>query len=432
MATLRYSDQKDGTPKNLEPTKAPLYKRSYGGFTKAHEVFYLQHAGNLAGKIILDPMGGTGHALSKLAFKEGIVWLGDINPALVLLASLRDPQIIKRASELETWFRDWIKPLKPALNDESQLEYIEDWIAPSIRYDLRTYVDMLGIGQLSNPFLYESGFWTAPIEARFAACLPILAARELTCFRGSDNVTWLKRGGLVREKHIYEPVMRALKQWRYYAEDTCAKNAENYTAWGSISAQRMNVELNCLGSCPMADVVITSPPYANRLDYTNMWAPELEVLSAMWGNNSIQMKGEQLGSTVIRGRTTSLEEETSLPRVVIEALNEIRKDTSWRSDTYYYPFFRNYAVALSRSLKNIAGHLKSGGMFIIFARDTVRKDVLFPTGELIKGVLSSVGVNEVGRDKKIYKEHIGLLRKSSSRGLYGLAQQEWWLAFRKD
>src|SRR5262249_13411726 len=40
----------------------------------------------------------------------------------------------------------------------------------------------------------------------------------------------------------------------------------------------MNPASNNFGSCPKADLVITSPPYANRLDYTRMWAPELNLL----------------------------------------------------------------------------------------------------------------------------------------------------------
>lgn len=432
MATLRYSVPEANTPKNLEPSKSPFFKRSYGGFTKAQEQFYLQNIGIPAGKIILDPMAGTGYALSELALKGGTVWLGDINPALVLLATLRDPQIIQRAAELESWVSRWIKPLKPKRHYQSHLEYIEDWIAPSVRDDLLAYVDALKIGQLSNPFLYESGFWTAPIEVRFAACLPILAARELTCFRSSDNTTWLKKGGLARETRIYEAVVRALQHWCHRAEEICIRNNETDVAWGSVTAQRMNIELNLLGACPIADVVITSPPYANRLDYTSMWAPELAVVSAMWGGKSSQIKSEQIGSTVVKGKRPSPEEELLLPSFISESLDEIRKDTSWKSEAYYYPFFRNYALSLTHSLKNIVCHLKAEGILVIFVRDTVRKDVLFPTAKLVQFVLNTLGLVEINKDRKIYKEHIGLLRKASTRGLYGLAQQEWWIAFRKE
>ena len=68
---------------------------------------------------------------------------------------------------------------------------------------------------------------------------------------------------------------------------------------------------------------------------------------------------------------------------------------------------------------------------MVFVRDTVRKDILFPTGQIVCDVLQdNCGLELVSDTKTIIKGHIGQLRQKAKSGLYGLAQQEWWLAFR--
>jgi len=309
---------------------------------------------------------------------------------------------------------------------------MNDWIAPQIREALSTYVDRLSLDGGVTPFSYEANFWSMPANIRFAACLPVLAARSLTCFRASDNITWLKKGGLMRQTSIYEPIMRALDLWCRFAEET---NFTKYgkRALGAISVCRMNAEEGLFGGSPRADMIITSPPYANRLDYTRMWAPELEVISAMWEGNSSEIKAMQIGSTVVEGKTVSSKEEARLPKPIRQALVDIRSDPDWKaSESYYYPFFRNYAVSMMRSLNQIASKLRPGGILVMFVRDTVRKDVMFPTAELIRSVLvSGLKMKVLDKEKRVVRTHVGLLRKSSPSGMYGLAQLEWWLAFRK-
>jgi DNA modification methylase len=195
----------------------------------------------------------------------------------------------------------------------------------------------------------------------------------------------------------------------------------------------MNAEKGLFGESPLADLIITSPPYANRLDYTRMWAPELEVLAAMWKESSSEIKSAQIGSTVVEGKHVLSKEEMQLPKTIRQSLFDIRNDADWKaSESYYYPFFRNYAISMMRSLKQIENKLLPGGTLVVFVRDTVRKDIMFPTAELVQSVLvRSSKMKLLRTEKKVVRTHVGLLRKSAPSGMYGLAQLEWWLAFRK-
>jgi hypothetical protein len=418
-----------GSKEEIQGRRSPFFARNYGGFTKEQEAFYLDYVENPSRKTILDPMGGQGFLLSSLAGKGAKIWLGDINPAPLHLAMLRDPRMVLQRDELTRTFANWFARFKPKRRLKIPSEYSDDWVIPAIQEELREYVSALS--SETSPFSYDDAFWSAPPHLRFAACLPILAARNLSCFRSSDNITWLKKGGLVRETTLYEPILRSLTQWSQYAKEA----ATLYTKKpGTISVRRMNAERGSFADSKFADLIITSPPYANRLDYTRMWAPELEVLSVMWGGGSQAIKGDQIGSTVVEGRVVATQEESILPTSIRRVLKSIRADSEWKaSDSYYYPFFRNYALSLAKSLPLIASRLKPGGTFIVFVRDTVRKDIMFPTSELIRSiVLKKLRMSEVGREKRVHRSHVGLLRKSSAGGMYGLAQLEWWLAFRKD
>ena len=405
-----------------------FFARTYGGFTHAQEQFYRTHLGPPQGKRILDPMGGQGYTLSALAGNGCHILLGDINPAPLHLAMLRDPRMILERGQLVEGFKKWFSSFKPARRKIRRTEYLDDWISPDIKQDLQRYVSKLGLESDISPFSYNADFWSIPLNVRFAASLPILAARALSCFRGSDNVTWLKKGGLVRERELYGPVMHAVELWAKYAADL----ATTYSGpVGTISTRRMDVEHGRFGRIKTVDAIITSPPYANRLDYTRMWAPELEVLSTMWGNDSTSIKNAQIGSTVVEGKTPPSWDDLMLPSQVRQVLSDIRLDDGKASDTYYYPFFRNYAISIARSLPYIVSKLAPGGLLVFFVRDTVRKDIMFPTGDLISSIVRKLGCRLVQREKHILRHHVGFLRKSSAGGMYGLAQLEWWLAFRK-
>src|SRR5262245_35957907 len=96
----------DHMPKEAATSCSPFYSRAYGGFTTAQEQYYLDVLGDVAGKSILDPMSGQGFSLSKISRKGAAVWLGDLNPAPLLLASLRDPRLIHQRIRLVKWMSE--------------------------------------------------------------------------------------------------------------------------------------------------------------------------------------------------------------------------------------------------------------------------------------------------------------------------------------
>jgi hypothetical protein len=411
------------------PKISPFYSRAYAGYTLEQEQFYLSQLGAAKWKIVLDPMAGQGFLLAKLALSGAEVWLGDINPALCLLASLRDPAMIRRYKELRTWVEEVIRELPCSRDEGPPAEYVNEWLAPSIRGELQDYRELFGL--TASPFNVSKRFLHQSLRTRFAAALPLLAARDIVCSRSSDNRTWTKPGGLQREMHIVGPISTALNLWAHYAQTLIDTDYSNSNL-GRLFTSRMDAANGHFGDAPRADAIITSPPYANRLDYSRMWAPELEIAAAIWSGDTRLIKAGQIGSNVIRGISTNKEDEARLPKGILEVLMAIRNDAeSYAAKRYYYPFFRNYAVSLARAVTRLSGQTREDGTLVVFVRDTVRKDILFPTGLLVEQILAQAGFRSLRKERQIVRRHVGLLRRGSSNGLYGLAQQEWWLSFRR-
>lgn len=408
---------------------SPFFSRAYGGFTSGQIEFYRKCLGRVGRKTIVDPMAGQGFALSELAYEGATLWLGDINPAPLVLASLRSREFCENRDALLDELESLLRKVKRKRRGKFSKRYVDAWVAPSIKSDLHDFADLLGIGLFANPF--NDSFWQAPTTLRFCVAMTVLAARELACFRSTDNLTWLKPGGLQREHRIVDPMLRAASNWRSYAEGMCAEEDSNSENYGSLCVARMDVTRGDFGSCPKAHAVITSPPYANRLDYTKLWGPECEVLAAMCSTSVAPIRREQIGTTVMKDRMNGASDDCPLPQVAVTALEQIRSDGAAYSDNYYYPFFETYACSLVRGMLQIAQRLRKNGQLIVFVRDTVRKDILFPTGQLLVDALASQDVSLEEQQRRVISHHIGRLRRASTNGLYGLGQQEWWMSFRK-
>jgi hypothetical protein len=413
------------------PHPSPFFRRSYGGFTAGQIQFYSNCIDLSKPKTIADPMGGQGVALAQLAWAGHNVWLGDINPALSFLAALRDPAVMMNHKDLATELRSKLSIIQRRRRSVRKLEFVDDWFPPSIRDDLRDFGAMVSLPLFDDPFAFDTKFWNMPVQSQFEIGIILLSARSIACTRSTDNPTWARPGGLARETRIAPAVRRTLDVYEEYV----LRNIDRLSIKqiGKITVRRTNVAKAAIAEFPMANAIITSPPYANRLDYTKLWAPETEALGVMCNRSTGEIRKDQIGSTVMKGRLAEIEANPRpLPEVAERALRRIQKDKAASSGNYYYPFFRSYAEDLTAGLLTTAGRVRKRGIMVVFVRDTVRKDILFPTGQIVTDVLKGqCGFDLVSEHQEIIKGHVGQLRQQASSGLFGLAQQEWWLAFQR-
>jgi len=317
----------------MRATTSPYYSRNYGGLSQAQINFLAPYILRVHGPI-LDPMGGQAHYLSQLAHCGRDVHIRDLNPGPLTLALLRDPRLIDAADTLTTWLAGELAQLIAVRPTSKKARYSEEWVPDTVREQLQEYVGTLGLNRLGDPSV-PGRFWRGNLRQRLAAALPVLCAREIACYTASDNLTWLKKGGLQTVFDIYPVLLGGLTEWNRQWVLTRSKARPR----GRLTVECVDAEDDAaVLRTPRPSLIITSPPYANRLDYTRLWAPELEVMAAMFGFDTMRIKNRQIGTNVVRGKVPSQDEIGLLPIDIKEALLQIRNDELYASETYYYPF----------------------------------------------------------------------------------------------
>lgn len=411
----------------------------YAGYSVAQLSSLVEHIKDSRIKIpIFDPMSGQAFALSTLTWYGHEVRINDINPAPLLLAWIRSAYILwsleKRAAEFKIWLQDNKYQLDKLHQEyQSNIPFITGWLSTSMTEQLQLY-GHLAIDGSKKLNLVEIGKWDESILFRLA--LLVLAARRLTCHAQSDNRTWLKPGGLDNKPRLSDAIFQELDVLTNCSLVSDCRNEVN------IFGSNLNkLELSCtdisqtdLPIYRKKCITITSPPYANRLDYSVMWGPELWVLStALPFINRETVKLDQIGTTKIRHEDDNAF-FNQLPLNTRIELEQIEKSPEYASKSYYYPFFRQFAQDLYTGLQHSIKSAPKSEKWIIFIRDTARKDVMFSSHAICEAVLNSYGYKRRKQeDLQIIRNHIGLMRrKQTSSSIHGMAQREWWLVFDRE
>lgn len=408
---------------------APFRSRAYGGFSSAQVRFIEATLGSPRDKKVVDPMCGQAYHAATWAAAGARITAGDINPGPLALATLRDPRAIRRHAEYAASFGELINDTFPGssrrrrLNSSAWSE-TREWLSQASSRDLLALGQRVGITErsdLAKVFAVREGL------ARFSLGITALAARRFATFRLSDNLTWLRPGGVPSDVSVPEALAEALEEWVSW----CRTLREVPSTRGVLQT-RLSSVLDLANERKLqndADYVITSPPYANRLDYRRMWAPETAAVLALCGAQIDEVRGFLGSNEVLRPVEADL---AGLPRSVKSALKSIREHPSWGSAHYYHPFFARYAVEIHRAFSRVGGLVKQGGLAIVIGRDTVRKDTLFPTVDIVIHAMRATGMTVVKKQGEIIRSHVGNLRRVSDVGLFGKAQREWWLVLRRD
>jgi hypothetical protein len=136
------------------------------------------------------------------------------------------------------------------------------------------------------------------------------------------------------------------------------------------------------------------PAAESWLDWVDADQPDFNVYTAEY---------ESAASEWLGPASMSIYDRANIGR----ALAAIKGDEGYASEGYYYPFFRNYAVTLAKSVGKISERITKNGALIFFVRDTVRKDILFPTGLLIARVMEDQGFALVDKERHIVMRRPG-------------------------
>lgn len=343
---------------------------------------------------VLDPWNGSG-TTSAVCSRLGLEVVGlDINPALTVIAKARETPRSTRASLSPLGFRllALAKETAPLVEDGDPLLA---WMRRPAVARLRALQRSIDASLVSEP-LGEETLLASPEALPVLACFFYTAlfstVREtLSAFR-TTNPTWIVSPP--SSKHRLAPSWSQIEA--QFVESIIYFTKRLRMPDHASPSQLLTGSARSL---PFRDGefdgVVTSPPYATRIDYIRSSLPELMVLRA--GQQTIlALRRESTGSPVVGGVTeidvSGIESEVG--RSILALVGE---HPSKGSRAYYQPWLSQYLWALQQGLHGLARVVKPAHPIVVVVQDSHYKEVRLDLQSIVREVFAAVGRKLVGQ-----------------------------------
>jgi len=213
----------------------------------------------------------------------------------------------------------------------------------------------------------------------------LLSVRDLSSFIITKNPMWIKPGGL-RPKISTEQTLRSaierLDIFYKWAYDDQSEVKGGRIVLTDYDASQSTIERK-------VDVVITSPPLCNRIDWGRIYAPELFFLNSVgfWHN-----KVEFCGTMAVRGYSefdSEIKFVTGRSEYLGQFMKEVQKRQRGIEKSYYTKYFTRYFATLFRIFDMAASALKEKNAGIYFiVRDCRYRGLTVRIGQALVESLS--------------------------------------------
>jgi hypothetical protein len=346
----------------------------YAGYPEEFAERILRSAKLDDGARVLDPWNGSG-TTTYTASRFGLPSVGiDLNPAMVIIA---------RARSLSPNERDALIPLGNEIlaratcdsTPADKYDPLRSWFGPATATWLRNMErasrhlllgeqTRCGGQNLKNISPIASTFYVA----LFAICRGITKAFK------STNPTWTKMPATGQRKASATSDKLA-QRFRCVLSDMSTALALRAANYHELAATELFVaDTATLGlAASSVDLVLTSPPYCTRLDYTAATRLELALLSPLLESPVEELSRQMLGS--VRVPVQEIEVNDAWGETCKTFLHAVQSHPSKASSGYYYRTHIDYFSKIYESISSISKSIKVGGVMIMVVQDSHYKEV---------------------------------------------------------
>jgi DNA methylase len=152
------------------------------------------------------------------------------------------------------------------------------------------------------------------------------------------------------------------------------------------------------------DIVITSPPYLNRLDYVVHHLAPLSLYGALMQIDLEKMRKLMVGTTKIVGKEDESSEWGPLCR---ETLSAIAAHPSHASATYYYWNFHQYFRDMYSVFRKLLHACKSGARGVLVAQNSFYKEMEIRLPEILVEIATDSKVSARIVRQEVVRSHMG-------------------------
>jgi hypothetical protein len=348
----------------------------YAGYPEAFASALLSSCELEPNAVVLDPWNGSG-TTTYAAAQLGLSARGfDLNPVMVIVA---------RARLLASSEADALRPLAATIISHLRVapkprekDALNTWFAPRTAAVIRALEEEIRRTVVGELTLQNDGTDLSNIAGTAATLYVALfaACRTLAAPFKSSNPTWLRK-----PKVDEEPIdVSRSTVVRLFADNVRGMSAALHakaeelpppcpTEWSVEVADTaaMKIEASSI------DVVLTSPPYCTRIDYTAATRVELAVLEPLLDITTDQLGAQMIGSTQVP--RMPLDADEAWGPTCSAFLKAVHAHPSKASAGYYYNTHLDYFDKMSRSLNALASGLKPDGLAVLVVQDSYYKDV---------------------------------------------------------
>ncbi|WKY30266.1 DNA methyltransferase [Pseudomonas donghuensis] len=362
------------SPKRKKYSKSQLeeFFPYYAGFPESFASTIIESSGLDRGGIIYDPWNGSGTTTAAAAMR-GYNYFGvDINPVMVLVARARNLSITeahKITLQIEGLLRGLNGLKSQAAEDDPLLQWFQGGTANLIR-NFEKRIRSCSVERSSKIAVRIddiSPFVAALYVVLFTVC------RDFTLLFRSSNPTWLKPPRFSEDRvrveisefrsAIRTQMRRVLGGLRLVSEQASAMALKNIVVGDSTSIDRV----------AFADLILTSPPYCTRIDYTAATRVELAVIDPLLALTRSELSQRMIGS--IKVPLGLIEPRVEWGRTCGEFISRLLRHDSKASRGYYYKTHLDYFDKMFRSLCGIQRSLKVGAAAVLVVQDSHYKEI---------------------------------------------------------
>ena len=329
-----------------------------------------------------------------MCVKRGLSSQGvDINPALTVIARARLTPYSSQ-DDLESLTTKILEIARDLDSRPHQEDLLQCWIRPGVVHRIRAIQDAIHLALEESetkpvPHNLPASVDKFTVSGCFFYCVLFAVVRDLLGRFRTTNPMWLKNPDSYRCRIV--PSWKTLsKLFQLQSEQLgnllslehapTSANSELFKTGNAIKLPFEDEQF---------DAVLTSPPYATRIDYVKGTMPELAVLGAdeKFLKN---LRRKTTGSPVVKGVTGEITKplKSACGNNILE---HIKSHTSKGSQSYYLPWMRNYLENLQAGLAEINRTVNPSGTICIVVQDSYYKEYLIDLQSIVIETLNSLG-----------------------------------------